>query len=127
MDVTLNSAEKELLQKLGINIDTLKAAKRKTKQLQDDNKRPITIDLTGISEQVNVVCKCCGKKSVYFQDYVKRVDMEGYTLVSTNKPANPIKRERNLSTNKCIHCGDEKLVEYNQGALIQMVKNLRKV
>jgi hypothetical protein len=127
MTVSLNSAEKELLEKLGINIDTLTAAKHKTKQSKDADKRPVTIDLSGISEQVNVVCKCCGNKSTMYLDYIKRVDMEGYTIKTVAKPTNDIKRERSSIVNKCEYCKDEMLSMRCQEALIQMIKNLRRV
>lgn len=126
---SLSAEEKALLEKAGINIDDLKKAidKENVPKKPKGNKAPKNIDLTAKSGIVYIHCKCCGKDSIKYVDYIKRVGEEGFSLKTVKQPTYPVTGEHQFSVIRCDHCTGKEMELYTPNQLIEMINNLRKV
>jgi len=115
----LNDAERNLLLKLGLNLDKLFPKERRKKDA------PPLVDMSKKSAKVVRNCTCCGIKTETYADFVKRADDTGFTLVSVDTPSHVVKVTHVADVFSCTHCADEMLGRMEKGELILMVKNLR--
>jgi hypothetical protein len=116
----LNDAERNLLLKLGLNLDKLFPKERKRKDA------PPLVDMSKKSAKVVRNCVCCGVQTVTYADFVKRTDDTGFTLVTVDTPSHVVKVTHVADVFSCPRCQDEKLAGmFTKEELAKMVKNLR--
>lgn len=119
----LSIEDLKLLEACGISIsDLTKAINQKEKV-----KKEPTIDLSLRSTRLVKHCACCGKDTITYCDYVKRVDEPGYALHTVCEPSHRIDRDTSCTVFSCEYCEVDMLMSdcVNQTDMIEMIENLR--
>jgi len=121
-NTVLTEKELDLLSKLGIKLPTKKTS---FEQKVVKDHRTKTTDLSPYSAKITRNCACCGKTSITYADYIKRVNHDGFAMRTVDSPSNQVMRFHTYSVLSCKFCNDEAIKEATQEELIEMINRLR--